>query len=61
MFRFVLQTAFIRRVLQIKLVRFVLVLAFVAATLAGIFYAAIVFKTVQQRSQSGHVQHHSSH
>ena len=61
MFRFVLQVAFVRRMLRVRWFRFFIVFVFLATALAGIFYAAIMFEAIQQRSQTDHVQHHSSH
>ena len=60
MFRFILEVAFIRRVLQVRFVRIILGLAFLGALVAGLFYAVVVFNAVQQRSDTHHVEHHSS-
>ena len=61
MFRFVLQVAFIRRVLQFRLFRYVLLLIFVGALVAGVIYALVVFNALNERNRAPHVQHHSSH
>ena len=60
MFRFVLQVAFIRRVLQSRFVRLVLLLVFLGAIVAGAIYTYVIFQAVTQRSHSPHVHGHSS-
>jgi len=60
MFRFVLQVAFIRRVLQLRIVRLTLFLVFLGAVVAGAIYTYVIFEAVTQRSHSPHVQPHSS-
>jgi len=55
MFRFVLQVAFIGRVLQLRIVRLVLVLTFLGAVIAGAIYTYVIFQAVTQRSHSPHV------
>jgi hypothetical protein len=59
MFRFVLQVAFIRRVLQLRIVRLAIVLIFLGSIVAGAIYTYVVFQAVEQRSHS-HVPTHSS-
>lgn len=58
MFRFVLQVAFIRRVLQLRIVRLAIVLIFLGSIVAGAIYTYVVFQAVEQRSHS-HVHTHS--
>jgi len=60
MFRFVLQVAFIRRVLQLRIVRLMLLLIFLGAVVAGAIYTYVIFQAVTQRSHSPHVHAHSS-
>ena len=60
MFRFVLQVAFIRRVLQLRIVRLALVLIFLGAVVAGAVYTYVIFQAVEQRSHSPNVHTHSS-
>ena len=55
MFRFVLQVAFIRRVLQLRIVRVMAVLIFIGAVVAGTIYAYVIFQAVTQRSHSPYV------
>ena len=59
MFRFVLQVAFIRRVLQLRIVRLAIVLIFLGSIVAGAIYTYVVFQAVEQRSHSN-VPTHSS-
>ena len=59
MFRFVLQVAFIRRVLQLRIVRVAILLIFLGSIVAGAIYTYVVFQAVEQRSHS-HVPTHSS-
>lgn len=61
MFRFVLQVAFIRRVLQLRIVRLALLLIFLGSVLAGAIYSYVIFQAVEQRSHSPHVHTHSTH
>ena len=61
MFRFVLQSAFIRRVLQVRLVRYVAFLLFFGALIAGLFYAYVFLNAANERSHSPHVYSHSFH
>ena len=58
MFRFVLQVAFIRRVLQSRIIRLVLLLVFLGVIAAGGVYTFVILQAVTQRSHSPHV--HSS-
>jgi hypothetical protein len=58
MFRFVLQVAFIRRVLELRIVRLALLVTFLGAVVAGAIYTYVIFQAVEQRSHSPHV--HSS-
>jgi hypothetical protein len=58
MFRFVLQVAFIRRVLELRIVRLALLVTFLGAVVAGAIYTYVIFQAVEQRSHSSHV--HSS-
>ena len=58
MFRFVLQVAFIRRVLELRIVRLALLVTFLGAVVAGAIYTYVIFQAVAQRSHSPHV--HSS-
>lgn len=60
MFRFVLQVAFIRRVLQLRIVRLMLLLVFLGAVVAGAIYTYVIFQAITQRSHSPHVHAHSS-
>jgi hypothetical protein len=60
MFRFVLQVAFIRRVLQSRTIRLMLLLVFLGAVVAGAIYTYVIFQAVTQRSHSPHVQAQSS-
>jgi hypothetical protein len=60
MFRFVLQVAFIRRVLEFRIVRLVLLATFLGAIVAGAIYTYVIFQAVSQRSHSPHVHAHSS-
>jgi hypothetical protein len=55
MFRFVLQVAFIRRVLQLRIVRLALLVIFLGAVVAGAVYTYVIFQAVEQRSHSPHV------
>ena len=59
MFRFVLQVAFIRRALQLRIVRLAIVLIFLGSVVAGAIYTYVIFQAVEQRSHS-HVRTHSS-
>jgi hypothetical protein len=59
MFRFVLQVAFIRRVLQLRVVRQVLLATFLGAIVAGAIYTYVILQAVSQRSHSPHVHAHS--
>ena len=59
MFRFVLQVAFIRRVLQLRIVRLALILTFLGAVAAGSVYTYVIFQAVELRSHS-HVHAHGS-
>ena len=61
MFRFVLQVAFIRRVLRLRIVRLALLLIFLGSVVAGAIYTYVVFQAVEQRSHSPHVHAHSPH
>ena len=61
MFRFVLQVAFIRRVLQMRFVRYALVVLFLGALIAGVIYARVVFNALDERSPSSDDHTHSSH
>jgi hypothetical protein len=61
MFRFVLQTAFIRRLLQVRLVRYGVLLLFCGALVAGLIYAYVFLNAANERSHSSHVYSHSSH
>lgn len=61
MFRFVLQVAFIRRVLQLGFIRFALLAILVGALIAGLIYTYVVVRAVTQRSDVPHVQSHSTH
>jgi hypothetical protein len=61
MFRYVLQIAFIRRVLQFRFIRFTLLVMFAGALIAGLIYASVVFHAVTERNSATHVQHNSSH
>jgi hypothetical protein len=61
MFRFVLQVAFIRRVLQLGIVRLTLTLIVAGALIAGLIYTYVVFKAVTQRSRTPHVHATSPH
>ena len=58
MFRFVLQVAFIRRALELRIVRLALLVIFLGAVVAGAIYTYVIFQAVEQRSHSSHV--HSS-
>lgn len=60
MFRFVLQVAFIRRVLQLRIVRLTLFLVLLGAVVAGAIYTYVIFQAVTRRSHSPHVHAHSS-
>ena len=60
MFRFVLQVAFIRRVLQLRIVRLMILLIFLGAVVAGAIYTYVIFQAVTQRSHSPHVHPQSS-
>lgn len=60
MFRFVLQVAFIRRVLESRIVRLMLLLVFLGTIVAGAIYTYVIFQAVAQRSHSPHVHAHSS-
>jgi hypothetical protein len=60
MFRFVLQTAFIRRVLRVPFVKTVFLVLMLGALAAGVIYAVAVFHAVAERNQVPHVQPHSS-
>ncbi len=59
MFRFVLQVAFIRRVLELRIVRLALLVIFLGAVVAGAIYTYVIFEAVSQRSHSPHVHAHS--
>jgi hypothetical protein len=61
MFRFILEIAFIRRVLQLGFVRFTLVALFFGALIAGLVYACVVFSALDERSHSPHVHSHSTY
>ena len=61
MFRFVLQVAFIRRVLQLRIVRLALVLIFLGSIVAGAIYTYVVFQAVEQRSRAPHSHANSPH
>lgn len=61
MFRFVLQIAFVRWVLQHRLVRIAIAMLFLCCLIAGVIYAALVLKAVNERSEHPHVQHYSVH
>lgn len=61
MFRFVLQVAFIRRVLQLGIIRFALLAILVGALIAGLIYASVVFHALNERSHASHVRTHNSH
>jgi len=61
MFRFVLQVAFIRRVLQSGLIRFALLAILVGALIAGLIYVSVVFHALKERSNAPHVHTHSAH
>ena len=61
MFRFVLQVAFIRRILQFRLVRYALLLIFAEAIVAGLIYALVVFNALNERIHNPHVHTHSTH
>ena len=61
MFRFLLQVAFIRRVLQLRLIRFALLAILVGALIAGLIYASVVFHALNERSNAPHVHPHSAH
>jgi len=61
MFRFVLQVAFIRRVLQMRFVRYALVVLFFGALIAGVIYAREVFNALDERSPSPHAHTNSTH
>ncbi len=61
MFRFVLQTAFIRRVLQIRFFRFLLLVLLAGCLIAGLVYAYLVFNTVNERSHDSHVHSRPLH
>jgi hypothetical protein len=60
MFRFVLQVAFIRRVLELRIVRLALLVTFLGAVVAGAIYTYVIFEAVSQRSHSPYVHPHSS-
>jgi hypothetical protein len=55
MFRFVLQVAFIRRVLHLRLVRVVLFVILVGSLIAGLIYAVAIFHAVTERNRAPHV------
>lgn len=59
MFRFVLQVAFIRHLLQLRIVRLAIVLIFLGSVVAGAIYTYVIFQAVVQRSHP-HVHKHSS-
>ena len=61
MFRFVLDVAFIRRVLQMRFVRYALVVLFFGALIAGVIYARVVFNALDERSPSPHAHTNSAH
>ena len=61
MFRFVLQTAFIRRVVQARPIRFGILLVFFGALIAGLIYAYVFLNTANERSRAPHVHPHSTH
>lgn len=61
MFRFILQVAFIRRVLRLRIVRLALLLIFLGALVAGAIYTCVIFQAVVQRSHSPYVTPHSPH
>lgn len=60
MFRFALQVAFIRRVLQSRIIRLMLLLVFLGAIAAGAIYTLVILQAVTQRSHSPHVHPNSS-
>ncbi len=60
MFRYVLQVAFIRRVLKFRFIRFTLMMVFAGALIAGLIYVSIVFHALIERNSAPHVQHNSS-
>jgi hypothetical protein len=61
MFRFVLQVAFIRRVLQVRLVRVALVVIVVGSLFAGLIYAVAILHAVTERNRAphAHIRHAS--
>jgi hypothetical protein len=60
MFRFVLQVAFVRRLLQLGVVRIALLTIFIGALVAGGIYTYVVYRAVMERSQPPHVHAHST-
>jgi hypothetical protein len=60
MFRFVLQVAFIRRVLQLSFIKLALLVIMFCALFAGIIYAVAVFHAVNQRNGFHYVHAHSN-
>ncbi len=61
MFRFVLQVAFIRRVLQVRLVRYAALLFFLGALIAGLIYAYVFINAASERSRAPYDHAHSTH
>jgi hypothetical protein len=61
MFRFVLQVAFIRRVLQFSVIRIVIAMVLAGALIAGLIYASVIFQALTERNRAPHVQHYSTH
>jgi hypothetical protein len=61
MFRFVLQTAFIRRILQVRPVGYGILLLFCGALIAGLIYAYVFLNAANERSRAPHVHAHSTH
>ena len=59
MFRFVLQVAFIRRLLRVGIVRLALLAILIGALIAGFIYTYVVARAVMQRSDVSHVYSHS--
>jgi hypothetical protein len=60
MFRFVLQVAFIRRLLEFRFVRYTLAVVFAGALIASFVYASVVFRALNERSNTPHVQQRSN-
>ena len=61
MFRFVLQVALIRRVLQLGLIKFALLAIIVGCLIAGLIYASVVLRALNERSNAPHVNPHSAY